>query len=198
MPTIEIQLSGTSPLLMHNPQLSDPQNEWSKAMAAIHSKRKKTDEDQSQMSRLEWFGGLYTMPDTDGKPMVCVPTSWVRKCLIETGRIWKQGKQVERAVALEGLNIPLVYEGSRNLEELYTSGKFTSRLSVKVGTSRIMRVRPEFISWCLKVRGLFQDDIGLNFTDLERLVEQAGVSVGIGDNRVNGYGRFAGKVVLVK
>jgi hypothetical protein len=56
-------------------------------------------------------------------------------------------------------------------------------------------MRPKFPRWALDVDGLFVEDAGLAFDELERLVELAGIVEGIGDNRVNGYGRFAGKVV---
>jgi hypothetical protein len=58
-----------------------------------------------------------------------------------------------------------------------------------------MRVRPQFFPWALEVAGIFVEDAGLNIEDLERMVELSGVVEGIGDNRVNGYGRFIGKVV---
>jgi len=39
---------------------------------------------------------------------------------------------------------------------------------------------------------------GLNFDELQRIVELAGVVEGIGDNRVNGYGRYSAVVKEVK
>jgi hypothetical protein len=49
--------------------------------------------------------------------------------------------------------------------------------------------------WALEVEGLFIEDAGLNIDELEHIVELAGLVEGIGDNRVNGYGRFVGTVV---
>ena len=42
---IIIELTGTSPLLMHNPRMVDPEFELNREIKAITSKRKKTDED---------------------------------------------------------------------------------------------------------------------------------------------------------
>jgi hypothetical protein len=191
---IEIELQGTSPLLLHNPSLVDPENEVVRQIKALTSKRKRTDDDLHQIERLEWYGGLY-LSNGDGPPVVVQPTSKVRKCLINTGKISKLGRMVERAVSFAELNTPLIYDGPKDIDELFENKRFHSRLSVGIGPRRVMRIRPQFFPWALKVSGLFVEDAGLNFDEFQRIVELAGLVEGIGDNRVNGYGRFTGRVV---
>lgn len=190
---ITITLTGTSPLLMHNPQMVDPEFELNRQIKALTAKRKKTDDDLKQIEKLEWFGGLYV---EDGR--VVQPTSKIRKCLINTGKISKMGKMVERAVSFRSLNVPLVYSGPQDPQEIFAKPEFHSRLSVGIGNKRVMRVRPKFFPWALSVSGVFVEDAGLNMEDLVRIVELAGVVEGIGDNRVNGYGRFEGKVEVTR
>ena len=190
---ITVELQGTSPLLMHNPQMVDPNFEANRQIKVLTAKRKKTDEDLRQIEQLEWHGGLYSE-----NGVVVQPTSKVRKCLINTGKISKQGKMVERAVSFEGMNVPLVYKGQKSLDKLATDPEFQSRLSVGIGNKRVMRMRPKFFPWALSVTGLFVIDAGLNFDEFERLVELGGLVEGIGDNRVNGYGRFIGTVKEIK
>ena len=60
---VRLSIEGTAPLLMHNIRLADPLNPIAKAMKAISSKRKKTDDDLAQLARLEFEGGLYVLPD---------------------------------------------------------------------------------------------------------------------------------------
>jgi len=186
---ITIELRGTSPLLMHNPRMVDPEFEITRAIKALTSKRKKTDDDLKQIAKLEWYGGIY---EEDG--VVVQPTSKARKCLINTARMSKKGKSVERTVSFGTLFVPLVYDGPSSIDELFADSAFHSRLSVGIGQKRVMRVRPKFNTWSLTVDGLFVEDAGLNFDELEEIVELAGVVEGIGDNRVNGYGRFTGTV----
>lgn len=186
---VTFTLKGASPILHHNPRMVDPEFELNRQIKALTSKRKKTDEDIRQIEKLEWYGGIYT---EDG--VVVQPTSKLRKCLINTARITKQGKMVERAISFSTLNTPLIYDGPKDIDELYANPKFSSRLSVGIGNKRVMRVRPQFSPWAMTVRGLFVEDAGLNLDELERLVELAGLVEGIGDNRVNGYGRFVGSV----
>jgi hypothetical protein len=189
---IRITLTGTTPLLMHNPRMVDPDCEYNRLIKEISGKRKKTDEDHRQIEKLEWYGGLY-----ESGGVIVQPTSKVRKCIINTGKITKLGTAVTRALILSDLYVPLGYSGPENIDEVFTDKKFHSRLSVGIGKKRVMRVRPQFLPWSLSVSGMFVEDAGLNFDELVRLVEMAGVVEGIGDNRINGYGRFIGKVVEV-
>lgn len=186
---ITIELTGTTPLLMHNPRMVDPDFEITRQIKALTAKRKKTDDDLKSIERLEWYGGLY-----DENGIVVQPTAKVRKCLINTGKISKAGKFVERALSFSDLNVPLIYDGPKEIDKLFADARYHSRLSVGVGNKRVMRVRPKFYPWALKVTGLFIEDAGLNIDDFIRIVELAGTVEGIGDNRVNGYGRFETKV----
>lgn len=191
---IRLSLVGTAPLLMHNPRMVDPDFELNRLLKELTSKRKKTDADLKEIERLEWYGGLY---EDNGK--VVQPTSKVRKCIINTARINKLGKSIERALNFFDLNVPLIYDGPKNIDALWVDPKFTSRLSVGLNGKRVMRVRPQFPpGWKLVLDGLFIEDAGVNFDELSRTVELAGQVEGIGDNRVNGYGRFESTLEEVK
>ena len=186
---VTISLEGTSPLLMHNPQMVDPDFDLNRQIKALTSKRKKTDDDLRAIERLEWFGGLYV-----DNGVIVQPTAKVRKCLINAARIFKQGKQVERALSFKSMYAPLEYDGPAEPQKAFADHAFHSRLSVGVGGKRVMRVRPKFSPWRLSVDGLFIEDAGLNLDEFERIVEMAGMVEGLGDGRVIGYGRFTAKV----
>lgn len=190
---IEVSLVGTAPLLMHNPRMVDPEFDLNRQIKAITAKRKKTDEDLHQIERLEWYGGLY-----DENDIIVQPSSKVRKCLVEAARVRKLGKAVEKAISFNNLNVPLIHDGPKNIDDLYKEKRFHSRLSVGLHGKRVMRVRPQFFPWSMNLPGLFVEDVGLNWDELVELVDSAGITVGIGDNRINGYGRFRGTVHEVK
>lgn len=190
---VRIELVGTSPLLMHNPQLVDPDCDITRQIKQLTGKRKKTDDDLRQIEKLEWYGGLFIGDTPPLKGIVVQPTSKVRKCISEAAKISRMGKQVERALTLSDVYVPLAYDGPTNIDELYTRDEFHSRLSVGIGQKRVMRVRPKFFPWALAVDGMLIES-AMNFEDLERIVDLAGIIEGIGDNRVNGYGRFEGKL----
>lgn len=187
---IKVVLKGTSPLLMHNPRMIDPEFQINREIKLLTSKRKKTDDDLKMIEKLEWHGGLY-----EDNGVIVQPTSKVRKCLINTARQSKLGKAVERALSFGTLNVPLIYDGPKKIEDIFNDSQFHSRLSVGINGKRVMRVRPQFRSWAMELEGIFVEDAGLNFDELENICHMAGIIEGIGDNRINGYGRFIGKVV---
>lgn len=190
---ILIEVVGTSPLLMHNPRMVDPDFDLNRKIKALTAKRKKTDDDLKNIEALEWHGGLY-----EENGVIVQPTAKLRKCLVNTAKISKMGKAIERTLSFFEVNTPLIHDGPKTIAELFKEPRFHSRLSVGISGKRVMRVRPLFFPWVMKVNGLFVDDAGLNFDELQRVVELAGVVEGIGDNRVNGYGRFTAIVKEVK
>ena len=191
---VRFTFEGTTPLLMHNPRMVDKEFEIVRQIKAITDKRKKTDEDLREVGRLEWYGGIYTMLDEKGVERVSQPTSKVRKCLIETGKIYKQGKDISRAINMTALDVPLIYVGPPDKDKLFKDKSFHARLSVGVGRRRVMRVRPQFVPWKLVCEALFVEDAGLNLDELKTITRQAGIVEGLGDGRAIGYGRFVGKV----
>lgn len=190
---IAINVVGTSPLLMHNPRMVDPNFAITREIKALTGKRKKTEDDLKAIERLEWYGGLY-----EQNGVVVQPASKLRKCLINTAKIMKLGKGIERTLSFSELHVPLEYDGPVDIDELYESGNYHSRLSVGVSGKRVMRMRPQFFPWSMRVSGVFVTDAGVQVEELRRIVELAGTIEGIGDNRVNGYGRFMGELEVTK
>lgn len=188
---VRVELTGTSPLLMHNVQLADPDNEFAKAIAAVTSKRKKTEEDRISISHLEFLGGLYV-----GQAGIVLPTQNFRKSLIEAGKVNKLGKTVQRAVHMYGLESALKFDGPRDPEQLWQAGKFTHRAPAKVGTSTVVRTRPVFTEWSVE----FDAEVLTEVLDIDTFVEltaRAGVVEGIGDGRSMGFGRYGAVVKTV-
>ncbi len=68
MKTATYTIRGTTPMMMHNERLANPFDDLTKAIKAISGKRKKTEDDLIEMSRIEWLGGLYSI-DSD-KPVL--------------------------------------------------------------------------------------------------------------------------------
>jgi hypothetical protein len=186
---IKLELTGTSPLLMHNIALADPDNPIVREIQTYTSKRKKTEDDRRAIERLEWFGGLYV---EDGR--IVMPTRSVRKCLIQAGKISKQGTQVTRALQFTEMNVLLAYDGPDDPQELFKRQEFHNRDAVGIAGKRTMRVRPQFPRWAVVADAILLESV-MDPDDLRRVAELAGKAEGLGDNRVNGFGRFTVKVV---
>jgi hypothetical protein len=182
------RLEGTSPLLMHNSRLANPDDEFTKAIAAITGKRKKTEEDRVEIGRLEFAGGLHI----DGIGPY-VPSASARRCFVEAAKVRRLGKHVERGLIPAALNAHLEYKGPTGVNELWADDTFRNVSVVRIGTSRCMRVRPQFLQWAVSFEWELVPSI-IDYPQLAEIVESAGIIEGLGDNRRNGFGRFRSEV----
>lgn len=185
---VQIEITGNTPLLMKSAAGVDSEHPVNKQISLLAKKSasKRTSEENAEMRRLEWLLALYS----DGEQVV-YPTANVARCFNEAAKVTKQGKQITRGLSLEGVEVPLGYSqnGHGKIENLFDDPAFVDVRSVGVGQKRVMRTRPRFMPWSLTVAGHVFDDV-LDVTDLSRIAELAGRAVGLGDNRVNGFGRF--------
>src|SRR5919197_6063253 len=182
---VRIVLQGTTPLVMHNPRLADPDDTIARQIASLTSKAKKTVEDRRAIERLEWFGSLYTAPDIDGP---VVPTANLKECLTEAAKINRKGRQVTRTLHFRDMHFPLILDGPKELDVLFAEGAYTWRTSVVIRGQRTMRMRPIFREWRVEATATLIPDV-LDADDLARVVALAGQVEGLGDGRVVGDGR---------
>lgn len=185
---IRIELRGTAPLISHNIRLANPLDPIAKAMKLISGKRKKTEDDLLQLARLEFEGGLYLYPEIGPY----VPGENIEKCVIEGARVTKQGKQVERGLFVSDNIVPLIYTGPRTAEQLWDDERFRHVAAVRVGQSRVMRMRPIFHEWALEADAELDPGL-LAIETLQQIVDDAGSMVGLGDHRPR-YGRFTAHI----
>src|SRR5215475_644778 len=181
---IRTVIRGTKPLLMHNIQLANPDNTWAQRISELTKKRKKTEDDRRDIARLEWMGSLYTH-----EGMVVIPTANVLKSFKEAAKITKEGKAVSRALTPLELVVPLEYSGPKMPEELLELPEFRDQTSVNVGTQRVVRTRPIFRAWTVIIEWELLSEV-LEFDDFAKIARLAGRVEGLGDNRVNGWGRY--------
>jgi len=177
-------LKGTRGLLMHNERLVDALDPYTKALKALSSKRKKTEEDLLAMRRIEWEGGLYWSA-TDGP---YVPGANVKKCFAGGAKIHKSGLAVLRGVHPSQAEIPLGYDGPRDIGGLWEATTFCDVRAVGIGQQKVMRARPRFREWWLDVSlGVLPSLVTPE--DLLVWAQLAGQIEGLGDYRPT-FGQF--------
>lgn len=182
-----LKLFGTEPLLMHNARLANPLDPATKALKAYTSKRKKTDEDHEKIAWLEFLGSLYMDPQVGPY----VPGENLMRCLVDGGKLTKQGTAITRGVIIKDQVNALAYEGPRDQDALWAA-KFYDMSSAKVGMQRVMRTRPMFRKWSVEATGLVDPSV-LELSDIETIATNAGLMAGLGDWRPR-YGRFTAEV----
>ena len=183
--TIQFQITGVSPLIMHNGQLADPLNTFSKQIKKISGKRAKTDADHEEIARLEFLGSLYLH---NGEP--CIPGHVIEGGLSGRGgaaRKVKRGKEAAQGIICVG-PFSLEYEGARDPKGLWENKDFVLRVAVRLKGSKIMRTRPIFREWAAKIEVEYNPQI-VNCQDVIDWMTVLGATIGIMDWRPK-FGRF--------
>lgn len=180
--TLRVKITGETPLLLHNGQLADPLNEWSKKIKAVSGKRKKTDADHEEISRLEWFGGLYLK---DGRP--CIPGENLEAMIVDGAKKQKNGQQAKAGVVVED-NCHITNGGAdlSDLKSLWANQDYRLRVAVRVKDAKVYRTRPMFKEWSLDNVEVKYDPDLLNEAQVFQAISDAG---SLGDGRPK-YGRF--------
>lgn len=181
--TYQCRIIGATPLLMHNGLLADPLNEITKLMKQVSGKRDKTEADFAELSRLEWFGGLYSQ---DGLP--CLPGEMIEAMLLESAKKKKKGVQAKAGLIVPH-NAMLEYEGPKDIDDMWKSGQFLHKIGVRVQRNKVIRTRPIFKEWAANLEIHYLPSL-LNKSDVESFIEIGGQIVGLGDWRPK-FGRFS-------
>jgi hypothetical protein len=186
---IKVTLTGTHSLVMHNVQLANPVNDFTRAIKKITDKKKgMTDEDREQKLKYEFLGSLYDDPQTG----IHIPGENIAACLVAAAKMTRMGTLLKQALFVDSNVNPLEYDGPDTPEGLWADKNFRYDTMVRVGASRILRCRPRFNEWRVGATGSLDERV-LSVDDFRSIVETAGKRIGLGDYRPR-YGRFKGEV----
>ena len=189
MKNIEIDVRGTSALLMNNGKGADPLNEFSKELKKVSGKTKKTDEDHILMSDIEWRKNLYWNDELG----VHIPAENLSSMLAASMRKTKQGKQSIHILVDD--DMPLVFKNSKNLDRLKYDQGMRFRCNVKNGMKTVQRTRPQIPNgWTGTIKLLIDVD-GIDPDQVVDFVKLAGTDIGLCDWRPGSpkpgrFGRF--------
>ena len=181
---LSVSIVGVSPLLMHNGQMADPLNKFTKQLKEVSGKRKKTDEDHAEMSRIEWHAGLYVNENNK----LILPSVCVEAAIIDGAKKSKLGKAFKSSVFVNDDSILDIGVSYGKATDLWTEDEYRDVRGVRIGQSRIMRTRPIFRKWSTIIEILF-DDEQVNQSEVMRAIVDAGTKSGVGDFRPK-FGRF--------
>lgn len=193
MQTLEIRVNGLSPILMHSDKLANPLDPLKKLQAQYTSKRKKTDDDHAEISKIEWMSAMYY----DEKIGPFLPGRMLKANLIVAAKKTKESPKVKSGLIVSTDKAKLQYNGPRNQEEMWKSGDFADVRSVVVQRARLMRCRPIFNEWCAEFEIVYDENI-IDGGDVVRLLETGGTMIGLGDYRPakgGDFGRFEVEVL---
>lgn len=182
----QITIAGTSPLLMHNGQLSNPLNKWAQEMKKLTSKRSKTEDDFRAIMEVEFQGGLYFDDDKHGPVLML---EMLEGMLRDGAKARKLGERFKAGLLCTDEFFPLVYKGPRTRDGLWKAGEqFVDYRRAGIKGNSVMRTRPIFKEWSCRFEIQVIDD-GITESDIDLALAHAGSRVGIGDYTPR-FGRF--------
>jgi len=174
---------------------SDPIDPIARQIKEITDKKDQmTDEDRRRKDQLAYLAGLYL---TDGR--LVIPWALVRRALA-TGAFYIGGTslsgKVDKGVSCLMIEAPLQYDGPEP-GKLFEDDRFCLRKMVNKNPTgkkaMVATIRPQFPEWTAAFTvSIFNDVVG--FSDFTRAIQATGKTVGIGNARKLGYGRFSVQV----
>jgi hypothetical protein len=153
----------------------------------VSKKRNKTEADHFEIGRLEFLGGMYT--NGNGP---CLPAWNILRCLQDGAKRHKRGVDVLRGVYPLVEHADVIYDGSRDPDEMWKVGGFALRKTVGVQRSRTIRTRPIFTDWSAELP-VEVDPVVFDLDTLRNVWREAGIYAGLGEMRPV-YGRFAATI----
>lgn len=198
MELIRMRWTGTVPLIVKSGRGVNTLDEIVKAMKAITSKKKKTDEDLEELARLEWRSGLYFDKyigphDHEQGDGAIMPGYCIDAALVSAAKLSRRGTDVKRGVMIVENHVKIEYKGPRDPDKMWESRKFADIRAVRNQQARVMRCRPIFNEWAIEFTINFSPEV-FNQSDIIAIAETAGRLTGLCDYRPR-YGRFAIEVL---
>ncbi|WPU91788.1 hypothetical protein SNE25_20945 [Mucilaginibacter sabulilitoris] len=185
MKLLNYKITGTSALLMHSDATANPLNPFTKKLKEVTKKRSKTDDDHALMSEIEFEASLYH----DSEIGYYIPSANLDASFLASAKMFKMGTLWKQAALIPN-DAKFVFKHHKmSPSDLYKSGLYSDMRTVKIGTSKTIRTRPIFKEWEIEVEVML-DEAKLNESEVDQIVNNAGLYVGLCDYRPR-YGRFS-------
>lgn len=178
MKTYEIHIRGITPLI------------WNRMKKELDDEQRKLKKDQLR----EWEEKNWKRKaEFDDKGNLLVPPEWIKSALIEAAKKTRMvpsfatTKQQTYTYYMQSSMVTEVQPIGK-IEELEPFGAFVGGRGAGSKT-KVWKIRPHLKIWKPTFR-LKDPDGRMTNDELKELLEFAGMMVGIGDNRINNFGRF--------
>ena len=192
MKELIVTLVSTTPMLMNNNQAVNPMHPLAIELKKYTGKKKKTDEDSVEILKIKWRAAIYY----DEKIGPYVPAENVEACMRDAAKRSKRGKDVTTGIRVMLNQIPLQYEGTRDVDEMLksvtTGGEFSDVRVGRIQGRSILVSRPRFNRWSITFPLNYDEDI-FNEGEIKEILDTAGQYTGLCDYRQR-YGKFEASI----
>jgi hypothetical protein len=183
-----VEAIGTKPLLLHNVDLANPLNPWSKKMSELRGipSKRRTEKWHEEMAYANFMGAFYDIPEVEG---IAIPSENLRRSIVSAAKINRLGTAVLRALSVTSAAVPLIFSGPKQPQQLWDDGKYHLTRMIRGSGGASPTTFPIFREWAVRVPFDLDESV-LNTSDLREVAERAGRIEGLGASRKQGYGRY--------
>lgn len=185
MKNLKITWKGVTPLIMNSCKGVNPLHPITIEMKKYTSKRKKTEEDLVKISDLEWEQRAYWKDEVGG---LYIPAENVEATIINGGKAFKRGTDLQKFTDVTDLYIPFEYGEKLSLEQLIQNYEYRDTRPMTVQRAKVMRTRPRFDKWQIQFNLRYNEE-KIDLVTITNALEYAGSYVGLCDSRPK-YGKF--------
>lgn len=188
------RIVGVRPLIVHNVQLADPLNTYTRRigeLTAMNAKAKKQEDVQLKLARIEFEGSMYL----DENRRQVMPCDNLLRAIRDGGAEQRNGKKLEAVVNIVEDMVPIQYDGPTDIDDLFNAEgplghiyRFRKQAKPR-GQGVVMRTRPRFPKWALSFTVELVLGAGIGEKNVKDAIEFAGRLKGLGDWRPR-YGLF--------
>ena len=189
MKTIRFKIEGTQPMLQKNPQTVNPFNKFTKELKPLTAKKKKSDEDNDLIYRIQFESCFYI----NGSGQYIIPATHFWKSVTSAAKEQKLGKKFEQSFCVFEDCILDFPEKNLTPEQLYDEQSHVDIRDTGIKGSRIPACRAIFNDWSTIVE-CYYDENEINTEQVIQFMEIAGRRYGVGTYRQK-FGRFNATVI---
>jgi len=188
MKQLEVKIHGTTPLLMNSNQGVNPLHPVTRSMKILTAKRKRTEDDDTEILHHKWILGLYN----DENVGIHVPAANIEAMFKNAAKSLRKGNIAKQssAITVSPILMPLEYDGPTTPEALWNdpNRKYADIRVGKIKQASILLCRPRFNNWGLTFR-IRYDETKFDREEIVDLLALSGTDVGLCDYREK-YGHF--------
>lgn len=173
--TIQAEIMGLTPLLLHNGRTANPLDAYAKKMKALTSKRNKTEEDIEELLMVQWESSLYWHDEIG----LYMPSENLYTAFHKGAKKFKLGSKCSAITFPEPLGYPIITANHKNYVALKADplNKFVK--TVVVQKSKTISCRGIFNVWSMKFELEFETTV-FDANEIKTILANMGQRVGLG------------------
>jgi len=172
---MKVEITGITPLLLHNGRTANPLDPYSKKMKSLTSKRQKTEEDIQELLLVQWESGLYWSE----KIGLYMPSENLFAATYKAAKKHKLGVKCGGIAYSAVPGFPIITANAKDLVKLKEDPNNKFVKTVVVQKSKTISCRPIFETWAINFELEFDPTI-IDANEIKTILVTMSQRIGLG------------------